>query len=138
MSPKTKKLLERVDSWPQEDQDELAEFARAIEARRSGAYVVDDEEEAAIREGLTQLDRGEWVSEEAMRSFWRRFLRPSSKPEDIRGLRRKRTYPACAARSCAEILNVNESNQPDMIRYYGHPGVRDSGVRDPGFPLARE
>jgi predicted transcriptional regulator len=72
MSPKTKDLLERVDSWPQEDQDELAEFAREIEARRSGVYVVDREEEAAIREGLAQLDRGEWVSEDAMRSFWRR------------------------------------------------------------------
>jgi predicted transcriptional regulator len=72
MSPKTKKLLEQVESWPQEDQDELAEFVREIEARRSGVYVVDAEEEAAIREGLAQLDRGEWVSEEAMQSFWKR------------------------------------------------------------------
>jgi hypothetical protein len=72
MSPKTKKLLEQVESWPQEDQDELAEFVREIEARRSGVYVVDAEEEAAIREGSAQLDRGEWVSEEAMRSFWKR------------------------------------------------------------------
>ena len=72
MSPKTRKLLEQVESWPQEDQDELAEFVRDIEARRSGVYVVDDEEETAIREGLAQLDRGEWVSEEALRPFWKR------------------------------------------------------------------
>jgi predicted transcriptional regulator len=72
MSPKTKKLLEQVGSWPQEDQDELAEFAREIEARRRGVYVVDDNEETAIRDGLAELDRGEWVSEEAMRSFWKR------------------------------------------------------------------
>ena len=55
MSPKTKKLMEHVESWPQEDQDELAEFAREIEARRSGVYVVDDEEETAIREGLKHV-----------------------------------------------------------------------------------
>ena len=72
MSPKTKALLELVESWPKEDQDELAEFAREIAARRSGVYVVNDEEEAAIREGLAELDRGEWMSDEAMRSFWKR------------------------------------------------------------------
>jgi hypothetical protein len=72
MSPKTKKLLEQVEAWPQADQDELAEFVREIEARRTGVYLVDDEEETAIREGLAELDRGEWVSDEAMRSFWKR------------------------------------------------------------------
>jgi hypothetical protein len=68
----TKEVLSRVASWPQEDQEELAELAREIEARRSGVYVLDEEESAAIREGLAELDRGEWVSEEAMRSFWKR------------------------------------------------------------------
>ena len=72
MSPKTRKLLEQVASWPQEDQEELAEVAREIEARRSGVYVLDEEEGAAIREGLAELDRGEWVSEEELRSFWKR------------------------------------------------------------------
>jgi hypothetical protein len=31
-----KQLLERVASWPEEDQEELAELVREIEARRSG------------------------------------------------------------------------------------------------------
>jgi predicted transcriptional regulator len=72
MTPTTKKLLEQVESWPPEDQDELAEIAREIEARRTGVYVVSAEEEDAIRQGLAELDRGEWVSEEEMRSFWKR------------------------------------------------------------------
>ena len=38
MSPITKKLLEQVESWPSEDQEELAEYAREIEARRTGIY----------------------------------------------------------------------------------------------------
>jgi hypothetical protein len=72
MSPKIKEILDHVPSWPTEDQEELAEVAREIEARRSGVYVLDKDEEAAIREGLAQLDRGETLTEAEMRSFWKR------------------------------------------------------------------
>jgi hypothetical protein len=72
MTQTTKDVLRRVETWPQEDQGELAELAREIEARRTGVYELDDEEEAAIREGLAELDRGEWVNEEEMKAFWRR------------------------------------------------------------------
>lgn len=41
-------LLQSVSSWPQEDQDELVEAARDIEARRSGVYRASAEELAAI------------------------------------------------------------------------------------------
>jgi len=68
----TKQVLERVASWPEEDQQELAEIAREIEARRSGVYEPTPEEEAAIRQGLAELDRGEWVNEDEMRTFWKR------------------------------------------------------------------
>jgi hypothetical protein len=72
MSKTAKQLLERITSWPQEDQEELADLAREIEARRSGVYEPTPEEEAAIRQGIAELDRGEWVSEEEMRTFWKR------------------------------------------------------------------
>ncbi|MCC6775196.1 MAG: hypothetical protein IT537_00935 [Hyphomicrobiales bacterium] len=72
MNKAAKQLLERVASWPEEDQEELAEMAREIEARRSGVYQPTPEEEAAIRQGISELDRGEWVSEEEMRLFWKR------------------------------------------------------------------
>jgi predicted transcriptional regulator len=72
MSHTAKDVLRRTETWPQEDQEELAELAREIEARRSGIYVLDDQEEAAIREGLAELDRGEWVDEEEMKAFWKR------------------------------------------------------------------
>jgi len=72
MSPATKKLLERVQSWPEEDQQELIELARDIEARRTGLYTPSADEEQAIREGLAQLDRGETVSEKDMEPFWKR------------------------------------------------------------------
>ena len=72
MTKITKEILSRVATWPPEDQDELAEDAREIEARRSGLYLLDEQEEPAIREGLAELDRGEWVTEEEMKSFWKR------------------------------------------------------------------
>jgi predicted transcriptional regulator len=72
MKPSTRNLLEQVASWPPEDQDELAEYAREIQARRTGVYIMSDEERAAVEEGLAQLDRGEVVSEEEMADFWRR------------------------------------------------------------------
>lgn len=72
MNQLTKDILKRVETWPERDQEELAELAREIEARRSGFYELDEDEEAAIREGLAQLDRGESVSEEDMKAFWKR------------------------------------------------------------------
>ena len=50
--------------------EELADTARQIEARRTGVYEVTPDEENAIREGLAELERGEWTSEESMRAFW--------------------------------------------------------------------
>jgi predicted transcriptional regulator len=64
MTPPTKAVLEQVASWPQQDQDELAEYAREIEARRTGVYVVSDEEWVDLQEGIAQADRGEFVPDE--------------------------------------------------------------------------
>jgi hypothetical protein len=50
MSPSTKKILEQVESWPPEDQEELAEYARDIEARRSGVYRATPEELQVVDE----------------------------------------------------------------------------------------
>ena len=55
----TRKLIERVANWPEEDVAELEEAAREIEARRSGVYVLSDEEWADLQEGMAEADRGE-------------------------------------------------------------------------------
>jgi hypothetical protein len=70
MGQNAQDILGRIDTWPQEDRDELAEAARNIEARRTGVHDVTAEEEDAIRRGLAELERGEWTGEEAMRAFW--------------------------------------------------------------------
>jgi len=71
MSPGTEKLLERVKSWPEEDQEELADVAREIESRRSGAYLLSDQERTAVRAGMDAARRGDFASEEEMIEFYR-------------------------------------------------------------------
>jgi hypothetical protein len=73
MSLGLKELLEKTASWPKEDQDELAEVAAEIEARRSGRYAMTDAERAAVNNGLQQVRRGEFASDAEMQLFWKRF-----------------------------------------------------------------
>ncbi len=71
-----KDILKRVETWPQEDQEELAEFARNIEARRSGAYHANADELAAIDEALGEIARGEVTSKEEIEAAFATFRRP--------------------------------------------------------------
>ena len=71
MTPKTQKLLEQVQSWPEEDQEELAEYAREIEARRLGAYHASPEELLAIDEA----ERSGVASAEEVEAAFRTFRR---------------------------------------------------------------
>lgn len=68
MSPVVKEILQHVASWPEEDQEELAEVAREIEARRTGVYVLSDAERAAIAEAR----KGPLASDEDVAAFWAR------------------------------------------------------------------
>ena len=71
MSPGTKTLLERVQDWPEEDQQELADVAREIESRRNGVYRLSDEERAAVRAGMDDARRGNFVPDDEMDEFYR-------------------------------------------------------------------
>jgi predicted transcriptional regulator len=75
MNATLKDVLTRAEAWPQEDQDELAEFAREIQARRTGVYVMNDEERAAVRRGLAEADRGEFVPDEVVAEADKRHQR---------------------------------------------------------------
>jgi hypothetical protein len=61
-------VLNSARSWPNEDQEELAEFAREIEARRTGVYILSDDERTAIAEA----EKEDVVPEEEVRAFWKR------------------------------------------------------------------
>jgi predicted transcriptional regulator len=71
MTPGTRTLLERVQTWPEEDQEELAGVAREIESRRNGVYRLSDEERVAVRAGMDAARRGDFVPEDEMDEFYR-------------------------------------------------------------------
>ena len=68
LSKALQNITREATNWPVEDQVELADYARVIEARRSRRYRVSDVERAAIFEASTQADRGDFVSDLALRA----------------------------------------------------------------------
>jgi hypothetical protein len=73
LTPTAKQLLEQVESLPPEDQEELIEFAREIEARRTGVYHATPEELQAIDEALGQVARGQLASKEEIEAAFAAF-----------------------------------------------------------------
>jgi hypothetical protein len=65
MNRQTKDILGQVNSWPEEDQ---AELAREIEARRTGVYVLSEDEKAAIADSR----KGGFASDQEVVAFWKR------------------------------------------------------------------
>jgi predicted transcriptional regulator len=61
-----KDVMEHAATWPREDQEKLAEYAREIEARRIGIYNLSDDERIAVSRGLAEADRGEFVADESV------------------------------------------------------------------------
>jgi hypothetical protein len=64
-------ILRRAETWPKEDQDELAEVAREIEARRSDIYRPTAEELRAIDEA----ERSGVATDEAVEAAFQSFRR---------------------------------------------------------------
>jgi hypothetical protein len=56
-----KDLAQQASLWPDEDQQELVDYARVIEARRTGLYRMTDAERAAVAEGIAEANKGEFV-----------------------------------------------------------------------------
>ncbi len=57
---------------PDADQDNAAEVLLSIIAKRAEPVRLDDETRAAVREGVEQARRGEFVSDEEMSEFFKR------------------------------------------------------------------
>ncbi|HEY7298903.1 MAG TPA: hypothetical protein VH684_13430 [Xanthobacteraceae bacterium] len=71
MNQATADILRRIETWPQEDQDELAELAREIEARRTGVYRATPEELRALDEAEQSGIASDEEVEAAFHSFRR-------------------------------------------------------------------
>ncbi len=66
-------LLERVETWPEEAQEELLRTAQDIARWHEPVYELSDEELADIREGLAEIERGEVMTEEEVREMFRQL-----------------------------------------------------------------
>jgi hypothetical protein len=71
MTPENKKLLEQIASWPEEDQEELANLVREIEARRAGVYRLSDDERVAVQEGMDAAHRGDFAPDAEVEEFYK-------------------------------------------------------------------
>ena len=74
---KTKKLtdiLERVEAWPPEVQNELAEFALELDAEvRNGVYQPTPEELAGIDRGLRAAAEGRFATDQQVEAVFAKF-----------------------------------------------------------------
>jgi predicted transcriptional regulator len=73
MNTALKGMLPAIEKWPAEDQEALADCAREIEALRSGFYSMTPEEDAAVRQGIDDADRGDLVSAESIAALIKRY-----------------------------------------------------------------
>jgi len=65
-------ILNNVRSWPQEDQEELVDVAREIEARRIGVYRLSEDERKGIDRGLNAMRDGSFASQERIAEIFRK------------------------------------------------------------------
>jgi hypothetical protein len=66
-----KEVIERVLTWPRERQEDAAQMLLALEAREGELYHPDDDEWAAIEEGVAQARRREAVSAEEIATLFK-------------------------------------------------------------------
>lgn len=63
MNAELKQMLGRIERWPEEDQEELAQAALEIEARRHGVYQATPEQLKAIDEALAAVGQGKLATD---------------------------------------------------------------------------
>ena len=75
MTINLKKVLTRAESWSEQDQEELAQVALEIEARRHGVYHASADELRAIDEALAAVSKGEIASDEEVEAVFAKYRR---------------------------------------------------------------
>ena len=68
-------LLERVSTWSEEAQDELAHSIVEIEARHADEYELTDEDRAAIDRGLADIEAGRIAEDGAVEALFNRYFK---------------------------------------------------------------
>jgi predicted transcriptional regulator len=67
-----REILERVEAWPEEAQEEALSFLLALERELADPYVLTEEDRAAIERGLDDMRHGRFASDEEVSAVFRR------------------------------------------------------------------
>jgi hypothetical protein len=73
MTKLLEKAIAHARALPPEEQDTLAAMLLAMTDDGAGIVPLDEEARGAIREGLEQARRGEFVPEAEIEALWKRF-----------------------------------------------------------------
>jgi predicted transcriptional regulator len=73
MTKLLEKAIAQARALPPEEQDALAAMLLTMTDEGAGMVPMDEEARAAIREGLEQARRGEFIPEEEIEALWKRF-----------------------------------------------------------------
>ena len=73
MTINLKNVLARAETWSEQDQEELAQMAVEIEARRHGLYHASPDELQAIDEALAAVARGEIAGDEEVEAVFAKY-----------------------------------------------------------------
>jgi len=76
MTINLRNVLARAEKWPEQDQEELAQVAIEIEARRHGVYRATPEELHALDAAMTAVQRGDVASDEEVEAVFAKYRRP--------------------------------------------------------------
>jgi hypothetical protein len=73
MTKLLEKAIAQARTLPPEEQDALAAMLLTMTDEGAGMVPMDEEARAAIRQGLEQARRGEFIPEEEIEALWKRF-----------------------------------------------------------------
>jgi predicted transcriptional regulator len=68
-------VLERVETWPKERQEDAAWLLMAMEAQDASPYRLTDEQREQVRAALKEVERGEFASDEEVAAVFDRYRR---------------------------------------------------------------
>lgn len=75
MTSHLKEVLERVETWSEQDQEKLAQVILEVEAQLLISDDLTQEQLTAIDEGVAAADRGEIASDEKVKALFAKFRR---------------------------------------------------------------
>ncbi len=75
MNAKLKELIERVETWPEETQEEVIEILLSIEQARLTDYELTDEDRAALARSAEDVRQRRFAPDEKVSKFFERNRR---------------------------------------------------------------